>query len=138
MSVKTYILLEHTNSSANVYVQVNKDQRVRLLKRPIDHAYGQITFTDRDGKNRTIRYKSQTDEIYQDKQIKELMIPANEKFTQSERDALCFRDGVLITDIPTTQNYLDTSPQHEDFWLPEKDPQGKKGWPLRRYQRPAL
>lgn len=122
---KTYVLLAHTNSTAAVYLQVNANQRVRLEKRPIDHAYGQITFMDRDGKNKTIRLKLDTDEIFQDKQIKEFMIPANTRYTQSERDALMFRDGVLITDNPTVQKFLETSPQFEDFWKKEKDPEGK-------------
>lgn len=125
MALKTYILLDHTKSTAQVYLQVNAQQRVRLENRPNDHAYGQITFTDRDGKNKTIRYCSETDEIYQDKQIKELMIPANRKYTQSERDALMFRDGVLFTEQPAVQKYLEASPQFEDFWLKEKDPEGK-------------
>lgn len=122
---KMYVLLEHTEATAQVYRQVDSQHRIRLNKRPIDHAYGQITFTDRDGKNKTIRLKLQTDEIDFQKQIKEIGIPANEKYTQSERDAVMFREGVLITDNPTVQNYLETSPQFEDNWKPEKDPAGK-------------
>jgi len=123
---KTYVLLDHTLATAQVYQQVNAQQRVRLDKRQVDHAHGQITFTDRDGKNKTLRLKLQTDEIDQAKQIKEIGIPANEKYTQSERDALMFRNGVLITDNPTVQKFLEESPQYEDNWLPEKDPEGKK------------
>lgn len=127
MALKTYVLLEHTNSSAQVYLQVNAAQRVRLEKRPVDHAYGQITFMDRDGKNKTIRLKLNTDEIILQNQIKpDIGIPANEKYTQAERDALMFRDGVLTTTNPTVQKYLEASPQFEDFWQKEKDPE-KKG-----------
>ncbi len=122
---KTYVLLEHTHASANVFLQVNQHQRVRLYKRPIDHAYGQITQTNRDGKNVTLRLKLQTDEIDQAKQIKEIGIPANEKYTQAERDALMFRDGVLITDNPTVQKFLETSAQFADNWDKAKDPEGK-------------
>lgn len=124
MSVKTYVLLQHTKSSANVYVQVNQNQRVRIENRPIDHAFTQITFMDRDGKNKTIRLKLTCDEIYQDKQIKEHLIPANEKWTQEERDAVRFVDGVLITDNPTVQKFLETSPQFDKFWEPVN---GKRG-----------
>lgn len=126
MATKTYILLPHTESSANVYVQPNANQRIRLKNRPIDHAYGQVTFMDRGGKNRTIRLKLETDEIFQDVQIKDKMIPANAKFTQSERDALRFTDGRNIVENETVQKFLEASPQFEDFWLPEKDPE-KKG-----------
>lgn len=127
MALKTYVLLEHTNSSAQVYLQVNAAQRVRLEKRPVDHAYGQITFMDRDGKNKTIRLKLSTDEIFLQNQIKpDIGIPANEKYTQSERDSLMFRDGVLMTSNPTVQKYLETSPQFEDFWNADKDPEKDK------------
>lgn len=123
--VKTYVLLDHTDASAQVFQQINANQRVRLTKRPFDHAYGQVTFMDREGKNRTIRYKAETDEIFMDVQVKEKMIPANAKYTQTERDALLFRDGVLITDNTTVQLFLETSPQFEDFW--KKDAKGRVG-----------
>ena len=119
--VKTYVLLEHTKSSASVYVQVSKDKRVRIGdKRPVDHAFNQITFMDYEGKNRTIRLKLSCDEIYQDVQIKQHLIPANEKWTQEERDALRFTNGSLVTDNPVVQNFLETSPQYDKFWVPDE------------------
>ncbi len=125
-NVTVYHLLPHTESSAQVFLQANANQRIRLSKRPIDHAYGQITFMDRDGKNKTIRLKLNTDEIFLQNQIKpEIGIPANEKYTQAERDALMFRDAVLMTTNPTVVKYLDTSPQYEGFWIP--DAEGKVG-----------
>jgi hypothetical protein len=125
-NVKTYHLLAHTESTAQVYVQANATQKVRLSKRPIDHAYGQLTFSNREGSNKTIRLKLNTDEIFLQNQIKpEIGIPANEKYTQAERDALMFRDGVLITANKTVQLFLETSPQFEDFWKP--DEQGRVG-----------
>lgn len=121
-NVTTFHLLPHTESTAQVYVQANQNQKVRLSKRPIDHAYGQITFMNVEGKNRTIRLKLNTDEIFQDLQMKpDIGIPANEKYTQAERDALMFRDGVLITSNPTVIKYLLASPQYEGFWIPDKD-----------------
>src|SRR5678816_978607 len=125
-NVKVYHLLPHTESSAQVYIQANANQKVRLSKRPIDHAYGQITFANREGSNKTIRLKLNTDEIYLQNQIKpEIGIPANEKYTQAERDALMFRDGVLITSNKTVQLFLETSPQFDEFWIP--DEQGRVG-----------
>lgn len=114
--------MDHTKPSANVYVQA-QNQKVRVEHRPIDHAYLQVTFQDRDGNNKTIRLKLGTDEIFQDKQIKEFSIPANERFTQAERDAVRFKDGVLTTSNKTVQKFLEASPQFEGFWLP--DAQGK-------------
>lgn len=125
MSVKTYVLLEHTHASAQVYLQVNANQRIRQYKRPVDHAYGQITFMDRDGVNRTLRLVFGCNEIDQDKQIKEFQIPANRKYTQAEMDARKFIDGVLVTANPLVQKYLEASPQFEDNWIPEKDPKGE-------------
>lgn len=125
MSVKTYVLLEHTHATAQVYLQVNPQQRVRLYKRPNDHAYGQITYTDREGNNRTIRLKLNCNSIFQDEQIEKHKIPANEKYTQAERDALMFRDGSLTTENLTVQKYLEASPQFNGFWVKDKD--GKVG-----------
>lgn len=125
MALKTYILLPHTDSSAQVYVQPNPNQKIRLTKRPVDHAYGQVTFMDRDGVTKTIRLMvgSGCNEIFQDLQIKpEIGLPANAKFTQADRDAVKFVEGVLQTEDPTVQKFLETSPQFEDFWNPDKDP----------------
>lgn len=125
-NVTVFHLLPHTEASANVYVQANQNQKVRLTKRPIDHAYGQITFMDRDGTNKTIRLKLNTDEIFLHNQIKpDIGIPANEKYTQAEADARMFRDGVLMTTNPTVIKYLKTSPQFDEFWIP--DAEGKVG-----------
>jgi hypothetical protein len=125
MALKTYVLLDHLDSSANVYLQVNAHERIKFKKRPVDHAYGQISFRDRDGKQKTIRLKLGCDEIDLHRQVKEYMIPANEKFTQEERDALRFRDGVRMTEDEVVQRYLETSPQFEDFW--KKDEKGRVG-----------
>lgn len=121
-NVTVFHLLPHTEATANVYVQASQNQKVRLSKRPIDHAYGQITFMDRDGKNKTIRLKLNTDEIFLQNQIKpDIGIPANEKYTQAEADARMFRDGVLLTTNPTVVKYLMTSPQFDQFWIPDEN-----------------
>ncbi len=137
MALKTYVLLEHTRPTANVYVQPNKDQRIRLNDRILDHAYLRITFSGRDGKTKTIRLKMGCESIDQNEQIKEFLIPANTPFTQFEKDAVAFRYGSLITGEEVVQKFLEASPQFEDFWIPmsvnEKgqlvpDPKnGKKG-----------
>lgn len=115
MSLKTYVLKSHTNATAPIYQRVNNEQRVRLEKRPIDHAFLKLTFySEETKKNRTARYKASSDSIWQDEQIKE-GIPANESFTTAERNAVKFKNGVLMTDNETLQKYLETIPQCDGF-----------------------
>lgn len=128
MAIKIYVLLDHTKPTAPVYLQVNATQRQRLDTRPVDHAFMQLTFTDREGKNRTIRLKHSTNKIYQDEQIKDGIL-ANEKFTQAEKDSVRFQNGVLTTGNLTVQAFLEASPQFEDFWKPiEIDGEKKVGY----------
>lgn len=115
MALKIYVLLDHLNATAPIYQRVNKNQRVRLEKRPVDHAYLRITFADKNGVNQQLRLKLQTNEIDFQKQVKDLGIPANESFTQAERDAVRFTNGVLSTTNLTVQKYLDSGPQIEGF-----------------------
>lgn len=114
-SLKIYALLSHTNATAPVYQRINEHQRVRLEKRPLDHAYLRLTYYDsKTEKNRTIRLKLSSNTIFLDEQIKEGIL-ANEPFTNAERDAVKFVNGVLMTKNPKVQNYLDASPQCEGF-----------------------
>lgn len=118
MALKTYVLLSHTHSSAPHYLRVNKDQRVRFEKRPVDHAYLRQTFTYTDDngneRNRTARLKLNSDTIWQDEQIKNGIL-ANEPFTNAERDAVMFKNGVLMTNKEIVQRYLETVPQCVGF-----------------------
>lgn len=110
MSFKTYVLLEHMHpTSNNIFIRINKDQRQPVNKLRDYRPYMKVSFTDENGKNKTIRYKSTTDEIYQDAQIK-AGIPANEKFTQNEYKDLEFKYGVKMTNNETVQNYIETYP----------------------------
>ena len=112
---KTYVLLEHMHpTSSNMFIRINKDQRQPINKLRDYRPYMQTSFTDKDGKNRTIRYKATTSEIYQDEQIK-LGILANEKFRQDEYRDLEFKNGVLITSNKTVQAYLEAYPGFEGF-----------------------
>lgn len=126
MALKTYVLLDHLDSSANIYLQVNQNTRIKFQKRPVDHAYLEMVFTDRAGQQRNIRLKLGCPTIDRNEQIKVYQIPANEKHTQEEKDALRFKDGVNVTDDELVQTYLEASPQFEDNWDPKKDPE-KKG-----------
>lgn len=124
MALKTYVLLENSKSSAEVFLRVNGNQRVRQDKRVVDHPYLQVGFTDRGGYNKVIRLKLNSNTIYQDEQMK-LGVPANAKFTQAERDAVRFNHGVLVTGNPVVQQFLETSPEFDQFWIP--DSQGRIG-----------
>lgn len=114
--LKTYVLLDHTKPTAPVYLRLNKDQRSRLDTRPVDHAYLRFTFLDpKDMKNKTFRLKLNCEELDLSIQAKEFNIPANAKFTQRERDAVRFQNGVLTTSNLLVQRFLESSPQFEEF-----------------------
>jgi hypothetical protein len=116
MGLKTYVLLDHTRPTAPIYQRVNKDQRVRIDTRAIDHPYLQITaYFEKYQKNRTLRLKLNSNSIFQDEQIEKEKMTANEKFTQRERDAVKFVNGVLNTTNVTVQKFLDEHPQFEGF-----------------------
>lgn len=112
---KTYVLLDALNVTAPVFVRINKEERLRVDKMPLWKPYLRVTFSDKDGKNKTIRYKKMATSIYQDVQIKEQGIPANDPFTEIERQSLVFRNGVFMTDVEFDQQYLDAYPGNEAF-----------------------
>lgn len=112
--MKTYVLLETTKSPVEIYRRVNKDQRVRDVVKPYDAPYLQITFVDKTGNNKTIRLKLNSNTIYQDEQIKTGIL-ANEKFTDTERNVIGFKNGVLMTNIKIVQEFLEAHPQYDKF-----------------------
>lgn len=116
MAIKIYHLLEHTNPTVPFWQVVPGNKRVKTFeKRPVDHAYIRLTYADKDGKNHSIRLKLGCDEIDFNKQVKEYNIPANESFTQAERDSVKFTNGILMTKNETVQKFLEASPQMEGF-----------------------
>lgn len=127
MATKTYVLSEHTKPTANVYVQVNANQKVRVGARRLDRPALQIGFTDKEGKNKVIRLKLSSNKIYQDEQIKDGIL-ANEKFTQKEYEAPTFRHGLLTTKNETVQAFLDIHPENEKFWELDENGEPKGGY----------
>lgn len=125
IETKSYVLLESMDADAPIYQTLPGDKRVQIRKIPMHRPYLQVTFMDRNGKNRTLRYKASTDKIYQDEQIKDGIL-ANEQFTQSERDSLYFRHGHLTTRSPVIQKFLEAHPENELFWIP--DEKGRIGY----------
>lgn len=114
MPLKTYILLDHLKPSAPIYQRINKTQRTRLDKLPYWRPYLQVTFSNKEGKNRTIRLKLNSNSVFQDEQVKD-GIPANEPFTVAEREAAVFKNNVLMTNQEIVQEFLEQNPAFEGF-----------------------
>lgn len=112
---KIYHLIDNGKSSVEHYQRINANQRVRTGNRKNDRPYLQITYTDKEGMNRTIRFKLNCNTPFQDEQIEKFKIPANEKFTNAEMDLLWFKNGVLVTTNKLAQLFLDIHPQNENF-----------------------
>lgn len=137
MALKTYVLLEALRPTADVFIQINKEQRSRIATIPQWQPYLQVTFLDesdhvidydvksktylqkipneKKGQNRTIRLKLNSNTPYQDDQIEKEKIPANEKFTQQEYKAAKFVHNTISTTNPAVQAYLETYPAFEGF-----------------------
>ena len=111
---RTFVLLPTMDVNAPVFTRINKDQRVRVDKLPEWVPYLKVTY-QKDGKNTTIRYKETATSIFQNVQIKDEGIPANEPFTTNERRAMVFRNGVLLTNNKMIHDYLDHYPGNENF-----------------------
>lgn len=114
MAVKTYELLDHTRPTAPVFVQVSKDQRIRMDTLPLWEPHLIYTFTNKEGKNQTVRLKFNTNEIDQALQIKDGIL-ANVGFTQQEKNAVKFINGRLSTANDVVQRFLESIPEYEGF-----------------------
>lgn len=114
MALKTYILLDHLKPDAPIYQRINATQRTKLDKLPYWRPYLQVTFADKEGKNKTIRLKLNSNSVFQDVQIKD-GIPANEPFTVAEREAAVFKYNVLMTNHEIVQTFLEENPSFEGF-----------------------
>lgn len=122
---KIYHLIDNGKTSVEHYQRVSATQRVRMENRKNDRPYLQITFTDKEGLNQTIRFKLNCNSPYQSEQIEKFKIPANEKFTDSEMGMLRFVNGVLVVSNVSAQKFLDIHPQNESFEGQCPDIQGK-------------
>lgn len=122
---KIYHLVDNGKTSVEHYQRVSANQRVRLENRKNDRPYLQITFTDKDGLNKTIRFKLNCNSPFQDEQIEKFKIPANEKFTDAEMNMPRFNNGVLVVSNVALQKFLDIHPQNEAFEGQCPDIQGK-------------
>lgn len=117
MAEKTYILDASVNPTEGLGMvrQVSENESVALNKMPTWSPYLQYDVVDSEGNTKTARLKLTATSIWRDEQIKDNNIPANEKFTQKERDAVKFRYGVLTTKLKIVQDYLEAIPAFADF-----------------------
>lgn len=114
MAVKTYVLLDSLDASAPIYQTIPGGKRVQIKKMPVWRPYLQVNIQDENGVNRTIRYKSRANSIYQDEQIAAGIL-ANEKFTDIEYSDPTFKHGLLTTNKVILQKYLEAYPAMKGF-----------------------
>lgn len=114
MEFKQFVLLPVMDATAPIHQQLPEGKRARITKIPRHRPFLQVSFIDKDGKSRTIRYKSSSDKIYQDEQIKDGIL-ANTKFTSNEYNDLVFKHGSLVTNKPNAIAFLLSHPECEGF-----------------------
>lgn len=115
---KKYVLIDAVKSTAQIFVgERDTDKAFRLDTPRQVGLYLKHNFTDKDGKRKITRFKLGANSIFQDEQIKNDMILANERFTTDERRTLYLINGVLVTDDEFIQSYLseDNNPQRLEF-----------------------
>jgi hypothetical protein len=113
MATKTYVLLSNMDADAPVFQQTPQG-RQKVTKIPFHRPTLRQQFY-KDGKSVVIRYKSHASTIFQDKQMEDDKIPANEPFSANEYTDLKFRHAVLVTNKLMAQNYLEAHPEFEGF-----------------------
>lgn len=112
---KTYVLLESMDANAPIFLQTPEGRRSQIKKIPRHRPYLQVTFQDENGESKTIRYKEACNTILLEEQVDKFKIPANAKFTQTERDAPYFKFGILTTNKKNLQQFLESHPEFDGF-----------------------
>lgn len=116
---KKYVLIDAIKSTAKYYQKVRGEQgdgiRLDTPRRVPIHL--QHTIRHKTLGQKTIRYKQGVQTIFQDEQVDKFKIPANDKFSDDERRALQFVNGVLVVDGEQEIKFLSAefNPQREDF-----------------------
>lgn len=119
--VKKYVILDAIKSTAQIFAKANINDKdgVRLDTPRRINLFLQHVFTDKNGKQRKTRYKQGATSIFMDEQMKPTgdNIPANDKYSDEERNALLLVNGVLVSGDEFLQSFLDkdNNPQREDF-----------------------
>jgi hypothetical protein len=109
----TFVLLPSMNPSAPIYMKIGGN-RMRINKLNSWRPFRQVTFTDKEGRGVTLRLKLNTDTLVLEEQIKK-GIPANQKYTEGERNSVLFRYNVLTTKTPIVKKFLLMNPQFDGF-----------------------
>lgn len=112
--IKTYVLLDSLDLDVPIFQQVNGG-RVQLKKLVNWQPTLRQTFQDKDGISKTIRYKENSNYLFQDEQIEKEKLLANISWTTRERNDRIFRNGTLTTNKPNLQNYLENHPAYDKF-----------------------
>jgi hypothetical protein len=115
MSTKTYVLLDSMNADAPVYQTLPDGTRTKVVKIRSHRPTMRQTFQDKTGMSRTIRYKSNSNFIFQDEQLEKEKLEANVPWTTAERRDLEFKFGTLVTNKKVAQDYLEAHPEFEGF-----------------------
>lgn len=118
---KKYVISDSIKSTAQIFAKTSPDAKdgIRLDTPRRVGLFLQHVFTDKTGKQKKTRYKQGANTIYMDEQMKPEggNIPANDKYTDEERNSLFLINGVLVTSDAFLQSFLDkdNNPQREDF-----------------------
>lgn len=121
VQLKKYVLADAIKSSAQIFQKVSLADKdgLRLDTPRKVGLFLQHVFTDKNGIQKKTRYKQGANSIFMDVQMKPEggNIPANDKYTDEERNEMFFINGVKVTSDAFVQSFLDkdNNPQREDF-----------------------
>lgn len=123
-----FALVPELDGTVEIYHRMDQNTRVRTaIKRPYDHAFLRQTIWDPEKqKNETIRLKLNCNTIYQEAQIKEHGILANEDFTAAEKRAVEFRGGINVVKNTVVYEYMTKNPQFVGSKCESTDIHGNK------------
>lgn len=117
--VKKYVIVDAIKSTAQIFAKANINDKdgIRLDTPRKLRLFMQHVFTDKNGKQQKTRLKLGASSIFMDKQIKEDQIPANDQYTDAERNALYLVNGVMVCADEFINAFLheDNNPQREEF-----------------------
>lgn len=118
---KKYVLVDAVKSTAQIFAKsnINDKDGIRLDTPRRVGLRLQHVFTDKNGKQKKTRYKQGASSIFMDEQMKPTgdNIPANDKYSDEERETLFLINGVLVSNDEFVHSFLDkdNNPQREDF-----------------------
>lgn len=115
---KKYVLVDAVKSTAQIFIKTGNGRDGLRLDTPRKvRLFLQHVFADKNGKQKKTRLKFGASSIFMDEQIKNDHIPANDQYTNEEREALFLINGVFVSSDEFVQSFLheDNNPQREEF-----------------------